>query len=553
MLFRKLSLFIFLTGTFFLHAVEDDIGITESLRPVAVLTTEEIMQLTAEKRNNKHRNDFFSPDTNEISDNQDPLITHKIKEDLSQIFSDPTEFAFSFTKKRRCKEKATIVLNPNFTAIAYPEGFLRPDPSGSVGPEQYIAFCIERIRSFDKKNGQADGVLDTTPELFFASVLPTDWVINFPQIAFDNNSKRWFLAATNENNTAPNQIVLAVSNGPVITKRTKWSFYAFPEVPLVYRQSPSLGISANAIYISAVQFVFNPTNFLSEGFVINKKKLLAKNLTVTHFNNLLQNLISGAGPLNPSAVTQFGNHDEVGYFIGADKVNRANLLSIRVINNPGTNPTLSPNIISVPVSPVVTALAVPQKGSNIFLNPRNLVVTASHKRDGFIYYVQTTRLNSSGIANTLNTANRDGIRWYKINVKDINNVVLADEGTLFGNEPDFNSARYYWIPSIMTNEDNTMVVGANTAGRNYYANASFAYRYVDDAPGTLRGPILFTDSSTPYGFTFWGGYNNLSIDPNQKDIWGIQQFSAPQTPNNAPSNWGLQVCRILTGCKRKGH
>ncbi|MBA3721992.1 MAG: hypothetical protein H0W88_06290 [Parachlamydiaceae bacterium] len=513
-----------------IQASEEIHGFEEISEPYAILKTSEIMNHPQEKRITNLINSRPEADVHE----QISLANIVKSNAVAKHFPKPV-FPIS------------VKLKPNFTAIEFPEGFLRPDQSGSVGPKQYIALCIGRIRSFDKK-GHPDGVLDVTTEQFFASVLPPEWGVNFPQIQYDANSGRWFLVAVNGFGFNPNQIILAVSNEAVITKHTQWSFYAFPKNPKEYRQLPNFGISPAALFIGSQAVTeFEPkVKRNPEGFVVNMKGLLGNKLKVTHFDNLATIL---GGPLFPSGVTIFDDRKDVGYFIGANTSDRFNQLAIRVINNPGTNPTLSPKVNLIDISLVLSPIPVPQKGSNVKLTPRGFLPTSSHQRNGFIYYTQTTLVDSNGVAVFSENA-RDGIRWYKINAKKSSNIKLADEGTLFSSEPDVSKARFFWLPSIMTNKNGTMFLGANTAGANYFPNASISVRLDKDEPGTLSELKLITHSKTPYNFEFWTEYTNLSIDPcDNRSVWSIQQFSVPVNQNNQKANWGLQVCRIRPGVK----
>lgn len=66
---------------------------------------------------------------------------------------------------------------------------------GTIGPTQYIAFVNGRIRSYTRA-GVADGVLNASPDTFFASVMTPvggSVVLNFtsdPQIRYDRFTAR---------------------------------------------------------------------------------------------------------------------------------------------------------------------------------------------------------------------------------------------------------------------------------------------------------------------------------------------------------------------------
>src|SRR5205823_5015827 len=112
-------------------------------------------------------------------------------------------------------------------------GSFPPDNMGSIGPSQYFVFVNGRLRTFNKTSGAADGVVNADPDVFFAAVMTpvvTPVLINFtsdPQIRYDRLSGRWFLTIIDVpcitstcSSTAPNRLLMAVSDGPVISGAT---------------------------------------------------------------------------------------------------------------------------------------------------------------------------------------------------------------------------------------------------------------------------------------------------------------------------------------------
>ena len=131
-------------------------------------------------------------------------------------------------------EKAAQSASVNFLggnladALAFP-----PDSMGTIGPAQFIMAINGRIRSFDKVSGAADGVLDVTPDAFFApAMIPIAGPIitnrtSDPRIRYDRLSRRWILIAIDIPNGAgavENRIVMAVSDSNSISAATTWTF-----------------------------------------------------------------------------------------------------------------------------------------------------------------------------------------------------------------------------------------------------------------------------------------------------------------------------------------
>ena len=56
-------------------------------------------------------------------------------------------------------------------------GAFPPDTMGAVGPTQFFVFLNGRLRTFNKTTGAADTVINADPDVFFASVLTTPFMI----------------------------------------------------------------------------------------------------------------------------------------------------------------------------------------------------------------------------------------------------------------------------------------------------------------------------------------------------------------------------------------
>jgi hypothetical protein len=70
-------------------------------------------------------------------------------------------------------------------------GAFPPDTMGAVGPTQFIVAVNGRLRSFNKTTGLADGVLNTSMDNFFDSVMTPPTNDNFtsdPRVRYDRLS-----------------------------------------------------------------------------------------------------------------------------------------------------------------------------------------------------------------------------------------------------------------------------------------------------------------------------------------------------------------------------
>src|SRR5579872_4235247 len=91
---------------------------------------------------------------------------------------------------------------------AFPAGGRTPpDTMGAVGPTQFVVAINNRLRSFDKKTGIADGILDSKTDGFFSDVSNGSSTSDI-RIRYDRFSERWFiimLTIGDEEDDTPNQ------------------------------------------------------------------------------------------------------------------------------------------------------------------------------------------------------------------------------------------------------------------------------------------------------------------------------------------------------------
>jgi hypothetical protein len=443
-----------------------------------------------------------------------------------------------------------------------------PDSMGAAGPSQYVVAVNGRIRSFSKASGTADGVLDLNPDVFFQSVMTPPATNNFtsdPRIRYDRLSGRWFIIIIDvpgQSGTIPNRIMLAVSDASIITPSTVWTFFQFQHDLVTPTSSkdtgkfadyPTLGIDANALYIGVNLFGARGQGTFANttAFVVRKSSVLgAGPVVVSAFRELLSNNPNEGGPYTPQGVD---NHDPgatTGYLIGVDSAYYGRL-KLRRISNPGGTPSISGNInIDVPLTG--NTITVPHLGNNNgtsgYLDGLDYRLLAAHVRNGKLWTAANIAVNNIGAPNGTDT--RMGIRWYELG--DLNSITptVVQSGTLY--QPSANNTtdqRSYWMGSIMVSGQGHALMGFTAAGQNEYANAGYAGRLVNDPPGSLRTPVLYTSSTSSYnppsnpggaGGRRWGDYSYTCLDPNDDmTMWTIQEWC------NAQNIYAVQVVKVL--------
>ncbi len=450
----------------------------------------------------------------------------------------------------------------SFTGATLAEtGAFPPDVMGAVGPTQYIVAVNGRIKSFNKTTGVADGVLNLSPDVFFASVLTpviTPVLLVFtsdPRIRYDRFSGKWIIiiidvACTNAgcSSYAANRILIGVSNTSTITAGTVWTYSQFVAQANTFADYPTLGVDINAIYIGTNMFNLAGTSFLgTNGYVINRANLLAgAGYTVNTFLNLAAG--AGAGPYTPQGVDNFDATATQGYFIGTDNATFSTLMLRRITNPGGATPTISANI-SLTVPTTTSPTTIPHLGNtggtNGNLDALDDRLYAAMIRGGQLWTAHNIRVSAAGVGSTAAGA-RNAARWY--NITNLGTTPsLTQSGTIF--DAAATNPRFYNIPSVFVSGQGHAVFSMTTGGLADRANAATTGRFITDALGTTQTPILTTASATAYnppsdpggaGGRRWGDYSYVSLDPlDDMTMWMTHEFCS------SANNYGVNVTKLL--------
>ncbi len=446
--------------------------------------------------------------------------------------------------------------------LAYP-----PDTMGAVGPSQFIVAVNGRIRSFNKFTGLADGVINADTDVFFNSVMTPPASNNFtsdPRIRYDRLSGRWFVIIIDvpgRAGTLPNRVMIAVSDGPVITATSVWSFFYFQHDLVTpasrtdtgaFADYPSLGIDAKALYIGVNIFGTRGQGSFANttGFVVRKSSLLgAGPIVVTAFRNLIANGPAG-GPYTPQGVDNYDPNANEGYFLGVDSQYYGKLQLVR-ISNPGGTPTASAVSFSLPVINGGT-IRVPHLGntggSAGELDGLDYRLLAAHLRNGRLWTSENLAVDNTGSPSGTDT--RMGVRWYEIQgIATGQTPSVVQFGTVF--QPSASNTtgeRSYWMGTIMVSGQGHAAMGFSAASATEHVNAATCGRLVTDPAGTMQTPVLYTASTNAYNprdgsgnpIERWGDYSYTSLDPSDDmTMWTIQEFC------NAENSYGVQVVKLL--------
>ncbi len=218
-------------------------------------------------------------------------------------------------------------------------------------------------------------------------------------------------------------------------------------------------------------------------------------------------------------------------------------MELRRVSNPGGTPAISGNV-DISIQANGPTIGVPSIGATGNLDGLDYRLLSAHFRNGQLWTTENMGVDNNGTRNT--TATRDGVRWYVLTgIPTGQTPTVSQWGTVFDSTA---AQRSYWMGTVMVSGQGHAAMGFSAAGPNDHANAATVGRLVNDAAGTMRTPVLYTASSSPYNpldstgafIDRWGDYSYTSLDPSDDmTMWTIQEFC------NAPNSYGVQVVKLL--------
>ena len=414
-----------------------------------------------------------------------------------------------------------------------------PDTMGAVGPTQFIAFVNCNIVSYNKATGAPDGVLNTTPGVFFTSVKSSS--VSDPHIRYDRLTQRWFLVIIDV--TFPNnRVLLAVSNSATITPSTVWSFFFFQSANGTHTNCladyPTPGIDANALYIGVNQFCGSTLGTASyagsDGYVVQKSSVLgAGPIHLTAFQSMSDAFTpQGVDNADPSATEGWFLSGSQGFW---------NRLNLARVSNPGT---LSPTITTTSIttanqgSPATQPHSGNTGGTIGNIDGSDNRPLAATYRDGSLWTAMGvgTTVSASVCQGTASTsgATRDAVYWWELQGIPTGSTPSIKQAGIVCDTGATNPS-FYSFGTIMPNGQGHAALGFSIAGAATFIGAGTAGRLAGDPLNTLQAINVYApgvaaynptwDNGSTNGFRRWGDYSYTTLDPcNDMTLWTIQEY-----------------------------
>lgn len=446
----------------------------------------------------------------------------------------------------------------NFTSATLSNSFTSGTPildlytNGWVGQEQYLLVSGPCIRSFNKRTGRPDGVLDTDLGTFF------NGNTTLPGLVYDRFSNRWFVSTLfGPPSSFPfSGLAFSFSDNGIITDHTIWNTLTFEGTS-----------NQNSEYIAADEKNIYLTTYFDDGsansiIAIDKATLFEQSPTVGIFDAIQEPSGTLFDTLVPA--NNFDIDPKFGYFISTFYGNNINTSSTQLLLyrlELPLSPTSLSNAVSIPVAEYFRPSLAPHKGNLYGTNGNISVVgginSVAHVRDHQLFVCQTIKVNSEGVST--DTGDRDAIRWYQFDLTgdrcgqggrtETSSTVptLIQEGLIFDSNATTAAPKYYYCPSIMTNKFRDVVVGGTVSGLDDFVNTFFAGRKRGQPRAHLGNPTLLTNTTFPFNFSpifalgisILSQFSGMSPEPiKDSDIWYTGNFAGVE------NGWGIQTTKL---------
>ncbi len=399
-------------------------------------------------------------------------------------------------------------LAANFQALGDSNTGIPPDTHGAAGPNHLMVTLNTDVRIQDK-----------TGRPLSTSTLGAFWgrlgnLSTFdPKILYDSIQNRWIFVTMADPLEPTAAMLIGVSQTDDPTGR--WNLYLvqIDSNGQNWADYPSIGFNKDWIVVSCNIFPNQGGSFRGSNiYVFNKADLYANG---TGKFTLLR------GPdLTPCpAITQ-----------------DANLATLFVVTNLNSAIKLS-TITGAVGAEVLTqgptisggsdtwAFATssdigPQKGTSVKLDTGFSWMQNVVYRNGTLWAAQTVNRPASN-------PTRSGLQLWNLSTGGsvLQRIIVEDP----------TNAEMFCYPTVAVNKNSDMLIGYSRLGADEFASAHYRFRGGTDALNTLRDDTLLKVGEAPYDKTFggptnrWGDYSSTIMDPNDLDMWTIQEYAVPAT------------------------
>ncbi len=410
-----------------------------------------------------------------------------------------------------------------------------PDNAACVGPNHFLLAVNTAIEWYDKasRSRQYSESLNT----FFAPTEPTD--LFDPRVLWDQYNHRYVVIADEQSDSdTTSYIHIAVSQTD--DPNDGWYFQRIDTRLTINAKDtwldfPSLGVSAEALYLTGNMFSFSNSYQATRLWIIDKG-LYSGGIS----GYALYDISSEAGLTSQAFTIQpahmYGTQpDNVGSFMFSsewdDNNGNNDLIAVFRVDDPlgsAGGPLfsvqfLNPGEIHNNSSGVPSA---PQKDSDVNIDFGDDRAQSCVWRNGTL--VGSFTINPSSGSQAGQATNF----WFSASTLNLALISLDQQGLIDGDDIADNTSTGF--PAISINEQGDIAMGFSATAASIYAGAYFTVHQAGDAPGTNQGSVVMHDGLDSYVRTGlpvhignrWGDYSSIALDPNnENDFWVFNQYA----------------------------
>jgi hypothetical protein len=431
-------------------------------------------------------------------------------------------------------------------------GFSPPDPTGSIGPDNYVELVNSQIGMYDTGGTllQSDDLQTFLIDNYVPpSTNPTDAIhpgtthddpgdsIFDVQVQWDQDSQRWLIATDDVEAGGDSHLVFGWSKTTDPT--AGWCIYR-TNAATNFDDFPKLGHDDTFLLIGTNVFASSDEESLPEGAHV---WAIPKPGTGTITTCADRPAITTFSPSAFTPVPVNITDDSATGYVVATPSQASNAIRIYTITGPAGSPAIS-GPTSVPVNAWSVPPNVQQPGTTNLIDSADGRLTQAVGRkdpddsDHEAIWTQHTVRGADG--------QRAEVRWYELD---------AEAGTKLQEGDVADPSNSVFNASISPAADGTTAALQYNVGGRFHFVTMRAQTRVSGAPAGLMDNEQTLGSSGAIDDDFtctrdggpcrWGDYSGLSPDPSQTDVvWGTNQLDGPIQPDNDPSwitrNFALQ-------------
>jgi len=417
----------------------------------------------------------------------------------------------------------------DFLGLEDSGGSIPPDVNGAPGPDHLMVTLNTDIRIMDKQGNP----ISTVGTGAFWHPTPGAGGVFDPKVSFDPYAKRWLLIMPSSSDPASTRLMVGVSETQDPTGN--WLLYSFDGDPenTHWFDYPNYGFNKKWIVVTGNLFGAGGTYVAC--YVFNKEDLYNGAFEINYTRFKLEDgfTVVPAKTYDTEEEDIYMVHNASGNSGGYGYVNLWKVTG--EMNDPQVE---NLGLVGVPEPWSNGSYAnggnfAPQLGSDEKINTVDARMENMIYRNGKLWTTHHVYLPQGNV-------NRCAVQWW--------NIDTTGELLQFGRMDDPDAGMYFAFASIAVNAKEDVMIGFGSFSENQYASASYAFRYADDPPNTLRDYYQYKDGLAPYFKTFgaernrWGDYTATFVDPSDDlDFWTLQEYAELPSGQDEWGTWWAYV------------